>query len=142
MRVFFDTNVLLDVLLTRPGLEVESRELWNTVEADKIEGLVSAVSISTIYYLAYKMSRDRAFAMNCISRILNIFEIAEVNAVVIHQAMASGMSDFEDSIQSHAAEMASVECIVTRNVKDFRGGPVEPIAPGDLIDVLRAIGRL
>lgn len=53
MKIVFDTNVLLDVLLQRPGFEA-SLQLVAALSKRKIVGIVTANSITDFYYLAEK----------------------------------------------------------------------------------------
>lgn len=43
------------------------------------------------------------------------------------------MKDFEDAIQSFAAEYNEIEFIVTRNVNDFVGSNIEAMEPKELL---------
>jgi predicted nucleic acid-binding protein len=51
MRVLFDTNVILDVLLERRPFSESASKLLSRVEKGEITGLVCATTITTIYYL-------------------------------------------------------------------------------------------
>ena len=51
MRVFLDTNILLDVLLNRPGLAEESEAVILRCEALGAEMLVAWHGLATAYYL-------------------------------------------------------------------------------------------
>ena len=59
MKVVFDTNVLLDTILNRPGRE-DALRLMLAVTEEKITGVVSANSITDLYYLARKGIGDEA----------------------------------------------------------------------------------
>ena len=61
MRVLFDTNVLLDVLLERePYVQVATR-LVAPVDNGRIEGSICATAVTTLYYVGAKdLGRKRA----------------------------------------------------------------------------------
>ena len=82
MRVLFDTNIILDVLLERQPFSESASKLLSKVEKGEITGLVCATTITTIYYLVNK-AIDRKKANECIDLLLNLLEIASVNRVVI-----------------------------------------------------------
>jgi predicted nucleic acid-binding protein len=50
MKVFIDTNVLFDVLAKREPFFADSAAIWTLAETGKVEGLVSAVSFTNIFY--------------------------------------------------------------------------------------------
>lgn len=51
MRVLFDTNVLLDLLLNRVPFAATAEKLVGLVETGRISGLVGATSVTTLHYL-------------------------------------------------------------------------------------------
>ena len=54
MRVLFDTNVVLDVLLARAPHARAATALFHHVAAKDIDGLLGATTVTTIHYLATK----------------------------------------------------------------------------------------
>ena len=54
MRILFDTNVVLDVLLDREPFSTEAASLFSKVEIGVLSGYICATTITTIYYLARK----------------------------------------------------------------------------------------
>ena len=55
MRILFDTNVILDVLLDREPFSTTAAKLFSKVETGEITGYVCATTITTIHYLARKV---------------------------------------------------------------------------------------
>ena len=91
MKVAFDTNVLLDTILNRPGRENALR-LMLAVSEEKIAGVVSANSITDLYYLARKGIGDQA-AREAIFDVLSIFDVAPVDGDACSMALNTPMSD-------------------------------------------------
>jgi predicted nucleic acid-binding protein len=54
MKVLFDTNVVLDLLLNRIPHNQSSLTLFKAVEMGKIEGVLCATTLTTINYLVAK----------------------------------------------------------------------------------------
>ena len=54
MKVMFDTNVILDVLLECPPFSEPAAKLLSRAERGEIQGFVCATTITTIFYLARK----------------------------------------------------------------------------------------
>ena len=59
---------------------------------------------------------------------------------VIHEALQSKMTDFEDAVLAHSAALANVDAIVTRNPKDFKHSPVKAFEPDEILSVLSRRG--
>jgi len=128
MRVLFDTNVILDVLLDRKPHAEASAAAWAAVETGVSEGLLAAHAVTTIHYLARK-EMGAAKARRIISTMLKVFGVAALDGAVIQEALQLSFSDFEDAVTAAAARFANCECIVTRDPKGFRGSPVRCLTP-------------
>jgi len=86
VKVLFDTNIVLDLLLDREPFADFSAYLFSKVEQSEITGFLCATTITTIHYLLTKTLNHQQ-AMTHIQALLSLFEIAPVNRVVIEQAI-------------------------------------------------------
>jgi len=137
MRVLFDTNVILDVLLDREPFSEPASELLSKVENGEITGLICATTVTTIYYLVSK-KLGRKGAEECIDQLLILFEIASVNRAVIETARdLEKFRDFEDAVIYASALHSGSMCIVTRNLIDFPASMIPVFSPDELLKVLR-----
>jgi len=139
LKVLFDINVVLDVLLNRQPFVADSAQLMGMVESGPIEGYLCATTLTTLDYLMSKAT-DRRTAKIGLRRLLTLFHIAEVNATVLEMAMDSDFDDFEDAVQYHAGIACNIVALVTRNPKDYRGLIVPVYLPAELLAVI-AVGR-
>jgi integrase len=48
-------------------------------------------------------------------------------------AFSCGIRDFEDAVQAMCARRTGVDYIVTHNLKDFKGSPVQAISSADAL---------
>ena len=116
--MLFDTNVVLDVLLARePHADVAAR-LLSLVDAGRIEGLLSATTVTTIHYLATRAVGAQA-ARRHLGELLAMFDVAAVDREVLESALDAAFADFEDAVLHEAARVAGAGAIVTRNTRDF-----------------------
>lgn len=127
-RLFFDTNVLLDHLLDREPFADDAAELWSMAERREIVGHVSAVSFNLVYYIVRNQAQESA-ARRAIRALRDVFEVVEVDAQIINQAIDSGFADFEDAIQHACALRAGATHLVTRDLPGFRRSEVLVVAP-------------
>jgi predicted nucleic acid-binding protein len=133
--MLFDTNVILDVMLDRKPHAAASSSAWAIVEAGKMEGLLSAHAVTTIYYLVRKET-GAAKAGRIVSSILRVFGVAPVDGEVIHEALQLPFSDFEEAVTAAAARRADCGYIVTRDPKGFRGSSVRAFTPEAILPLL------
>lgn len=135
MKITFDTNVLLDALEEREGFE-DAQELIMLAASDKIEGVVSASSITDIYYISRKRIGDTA-TRDAIWNILAIFDLAGIDAETYAIALNTPMEDFEDAVIAVCAAREQSDYVVTRD-KGFlhAESPVPAISPQKLLEIL------
>jgi len=134
MRVLVDTNVLLDVLLDRVPFSRPSSEVFARIEKSKLDASLCATTITTIEYIMGQ-SLSTASVRRTLHSLFELFDIATVNRSVIHEALQSKMTDFEDAVLAHSAALAGADVIVTRNIKDFKHSPVKVFTPDQLLIV-------
>ena len=132
MKVLYDTNVILDVLLDRPRFAEPAAALLAHAERGEIQGFVCATTVTTIFYLARK-ALGREQARRQIGDILSILDVAPVNRVVLERAARSKMEDFEDAVITESARQVQARIIVTRDVRDFAKAPIPVHSPSSLL---------
>jgi predicted nucleic acid-binding protein len=131
----FDTNMVLDVLLIRKPYAQRSMTLFDAVVSKEIEGYLCATTITTIDYLVSKF-QGRQRARTVVAQLLAWFSVAEVNAVVWHQAVNSDFSDFEDAVWYQAGVFMNVDGLVTRNQQDFKSATLPVDTPDEWLAIL------
>jgi predicted nucleic acid-binding protein len=139
MKVLFDTNIILDVLLDRKPFSEHASYLMSKVERSEINGFLCATTVTTIHYLLSK-NLDKKNAITSINSIIALFEIASVNRLVIENALKSKFSDFEDSVLHESARHAGAEYIITRNIKDFKNTKIPVFTPTEFLSMLESLG--
>ena len=132
MTVFVDTNVLLDVLGKREPFFDDAAALWTLVERRLIEGVISAVSVTNIYYIVRRLE-SRAVALKSLRKIRRIFRVAACDESVIDRALQSDLKDFEDAVQLATAEFADAACLVTRNPAHFANDSIPVLTPAEFL---------
>ena len=138
MRVLFDTNVVLDVLLNRRPHAVVAAQLMAWVERRRIEGLLGATTVTTIHYLASK-AVGAARARKHVRTLLALFDVAPVNRTVLSEALLLEFPDYEDAVLHEAARLAGATGIVTRDADGFRKANLSVFAPDELLRMILAL---
>lgn len=128
MKVVLDTNVVLDLLLDRAPHAETAAQVFSQIESGLLAACVCATTITTLHYVAEKTVGDAA-AREHLTQLLHLVEVAPVTRSVVEHALVSPMADFEDAVLAHAAAMSGAEAVITRNGRDFHGGPLRVYSP-------------
>ena len=75
MKLLIDTNIVLDVLLKREPFCTDAVKVLNLAGRPDIEEYVSASAITDIFYVAYRMIRDKAVVRSLINQLLKIVSV-------------------------------------------------------------------
>lgn len=137
MRVLFDTNVVLDVLLDRQPHAGPAIQLFEQVAQRRLQGLLGATTVTTIHYLTEK-AVGRKRARGHLETLLGLFEVAAVDRAVLTGALELGFGDFEDAVLHEAAAHAGATGIVTRDIAGFRVARLTVYAPDELVTLVEA----
>jgi predicted nucleic acid-binding protein len=105
LRVFLDTNVLIDLLDADRPQHAASTEVMRAVQRGELRACISAISIvNAIYVLRRAMPPERMATY--LQHMLQVVELsrleAQEDAIQYHSALASGRID---AIVSHDADM-------------------------------------
>jgi predicted nucleic acid-binding protein len=117
--LFLDTNVVLDLVSSRPPFTAIAQKLFSRSQRLKINLYVSALSIANINYLLAKVS-DKKMAKQVLLKIKPLIHILPLNDKIIQLALASDFDDFEDAIQYYTALEHNITTLITRDLKDFK----------------------
>ncbi len=135
MKVMVDTNVILDVWLAREPYWRESARLIAHIEEGKAKGILCPTTVTTLHYLGKKVLGEKQ-ARALLKDLLDIFSVGNLSAKVLHEALSSKISDFEDAVIEAVSAANGVDVIVTRNLKDFRKSRIEAQEPGRIVTML------
>ncbi len=127
MRIFIDTDVLLDVLLAREPHAAGSAAVLDWAEAHPGQASVSWHGLANLHYL----SADGAERF--IRELLRFCEVPATGSAEMLQALDLGFKDLEDAMQTAAALKFKAQAIVTRNTRDYRKSPIAPSTPDEIL---------
>ena len=133
MKVFFDTNILIDVLANRQPFYENSAALWTLSERRTITGLVSVLTFTNTFYIVRRLA-DLKTARRALTLIRDAFTPVACDGDIINHAIASRFGDFEDAVQYLSATQIGAECLVSRNVRHFPGsGDCPVLTPAEFL---------
>ena len=123
MKIFLDTNILLDLLLEREKFE-EAMIILNSVERGIHEAVILDITLVNVDYIAKKQKVD---AKEFLKLIVKNCKITSVSNDLSLEALILDNNDFEDSLQYVCAKNEACEQIVT-NDKGFYLGDVKVVS--------------
>jgi predicted nucleic acid-binding protein len=137
MKVYLDTNIIIDILERRESYYVDSNALFLLAVDKKIDCIIGASSITDIFYIINSKKKDTQKSIQVIFDLLKI--IQAVDTIVSDMYVAANMkfSDFEDAVVASTAVRECANYIVTRNVKDFINSPVPAISPTEFLQKIK-----
>jgi len=135
LKVLFDTNVILDVVLDRQPFRDVAAQLLARVERKELTGFLGATTLTTLYYLVAKAS-GKATARATVRSLLEMFQVAAVDRQILSRAVDSPLGDFEDAVLAEAGISQTVDAVVTRDPEGFRNSGLSVLSPQQLYDAL------
>jgi predicted nucleic acid-binding protein len=132
VNVFFDTNVLLDVLANREPFYADSAKAWTLAEMEQLTGSISTLTLPNLYYLLRRTNGSYA-ARKTLGSLRSIFRLVPLDAQIINQAIDADIKDFEDALQFFSAIRVRAAVLLTRNPKDFPTGGIVVQTPAEFL---------
>jgi predicted nucleic acid-binding protein len=131
-KLFLDTNIIVDLIADRKPFSKYSIEIFKKAEEKKIKLFTSSHSIATTHYLLKKYLEEKILR-DVLYNLLDYVTVIAVDTDVLKKGLRSKHKDFEDSIQILCAStIEKIDCIVTRNTKDFRVSEILVLTPDEL----------
>jgi len=131
-KIFFDTDVILDISIKRELDIKDSVKLINLVESGLFKGYTSTIIFSNAYYIQRKLIGHEV-SINFLKNLRLLVTVLNVDDSIIHKALESDFNDFEDAIQYFTAIENSMDCITTRNVDDYKKSTIPVYTPRELL---------
>lgn len=136
MKLFFDTNVILDFLGERDPFYLSAARIATLADKQKLTIVASALSYGTInYFLTIYYGHDKT--IDKLRKFKVISEICELDKLIIEKGLNSDFPDFEDSLQYFSALRTECDIIITRNVKDFKKSEIPVMTPDEFLNSIK-----
>lgn len=131
-KIFVDTNILVDLIADRRPFSKFAIELFNKAEEKKVKLYTSSHSIVTTHYLLKKYIDEKELR-EVLHNILDYLNVVAIDIDIIKKGLRSKHKDFEDAVQIITAySIEKIDCIVTRNTRDFKDSEIPVLTPDEL----------
>ncbi len=136
-KLLIDTNVVLDVMLERGPWVEDATALLDAIAKGHAEGHIAGHTVTTVYYIVER-ERNRSVAATAINDLLQLLNVVPLGSADFQRALGLGLRDYEDGVQVAAGLQVGLDYLVTRNAKDFKGAPLMPRSPGEILGLLES----
>lgn len=132
MKVFLDTNVLIDFMAERQGYPATAA-LFELAANRKLELTYSALTVANAFYILRKQYTDTELA-EAFENQQSVVEICGVSSQDVNMALKDRWTDGEDAIQFRSALSSHADIILTNNTNDFQKSSLAVMTPEEFLD--------
>lgn len=136
MRALIDTCIIIDVIREREPFFGPSLQVSQAVSDRKAVGYLTAKSVTDIYYLTRQHTHSDQVTRQYLHKLFSLFEVLDTAGTDCRRALYSAMSDYKDAVMVESALRAGLDCIVTRNLKDYIHTPLPVYSPAEFLAIL------
>ena len=134
--VLIDTDVILDFFFDRKPYSDDAATILSKCEKGLLQGFVTPVIISNVYYLLAQSGKQEKVIEKLIS-LLSIIDVVSMDKNIIMVALNSDFKGFEDALQNYSAEFqGQIKVILTRNTKDYKKSKLSFMKPDEFLKSL------
>ena len=101
-----------------------------------MQGFLTAKPFTDIYYLTHRKTHDKVETHKIISALLVVFDLLDTTAFDCRKVLHTEVGDYEDAVMMETASRSGMDCIVTRNVRDYKHSPVPIYTPSTFLELL------
>lgn len=135
MKALIDTNVIIDALQSRKDFNEDAEFVM--LQAYEYDGYIAATSTTDIYYIQRRYYHDQEKAKDNLVKVLKLYDVIDITRTDCYNAIRSSVSDYEDAVLVESARRNDIDCIVTRNTKDFKNAAIPIYTPAEFLRLLR-----
>lgn len=132
MRLYLDTNVILDLILNRAPFFDDIARIITLYEMGECELFTSSVSVVNCNYILGK-NIDRKQVIDNLKILRSFCSILTVSELEIDKSLNSNFKDFEDAVQYFTCIKNDCNFIITRDLKDFKNSEIPAITPAEFL---------
>lgn len=142
MRVLIDTCIIIDALQSCIPFAEAAQKLFIYSAHKQFEGYITAKAVTDIYYLTHRLTHSDAETRKILSKLFILFHLLDTTSLDCRKAISSEIDDYEDAIMVETAVRSQMDCIVTRNEKDYMKSSVKIYGPSDFLKLLEEENRM
>lgn len=137
MRVYLDTNILVDVLQESRENNMDSTTILQVAKAGYISAVISTQSILDTCYVSVDVSKTPLNEFKAaLNEILAVAEVVSISERDVRSAILSSNEDFEDASQIECAVSSGCDCIISSDRKMKKDSTMKVYTPSEFCNML------
>lgn len=136
MKALLDTCVIMDFLQNREPFAQNAKKIMQAAAMELFTGCITAKSATDIYYLTHRCTHSDKESRSKLNQLLTVIGMLDSMADDVFHAISSDVKDFEYAVMCETAIRSKIDCIVTRNEKDYADSIVTVYTPNEFIEIL------
>lgn len=136
MRAILDTCVIMDAIQNREPFAKDAKTIFRAAASNWFTGCITAKSSTDIYYLTHRCTHSDKDTRAILTKLYILFDVLDTTGMDVRRAISSNVSDYEDAVMIETAIREDVDCIVTRNAKDYTASSIPVYSPSDFLKLL------
>ncbi len=141
MKVLVDTCVVVDVLQKREPFYKAAMDVVLAVSDRQCQGVLTAKSVTDIYYILRRSIHNEEKVRKLLHVLFSLFDVEDTFSIDCQMAISSSMKDYEDAVMVQTAMRIGADCIVTRNIKDYKLATFPVISPEEFLDSIKNLEK-
>ena len=137
IKVFVDTNVVLDALTQRDMNYQSSLSFMRYIISGELKGYMCSKQITDLYYILKKYTLNDLQRRNLIKTVLKTFELLPLLKGDILATINTNMKDFEDAILDEVAKVNMIPYFVTNNIDDYKDSKSMVLTPDQFLTLFQ-----
>lgn len=132
MKLFLDTNVILDYICKREPFCNDADILFEMFERGIHKGVLSSLTIVNCAYILHKVFAKRQIK-ETIEWLCHDFEVTTIDRHSVLSANNNDVRDFEDAVQYFSSLPSFPDLIITRDKQGFEGLGLPVMTPAEFV---------
>ncbi len=136
IKIFLDTNIILDILDDKRPAHSPSVELYQLIETGELDAFISESVLTTTDYILQKIA-TRSKRADLLFILLDFLQVLPCTTKTCRKALQSNFPDMEDSILYHIALDHSLDYFITNDkaVKKLCVAALPIISPKEFLNI-------
>ena len=133
MKVFLDTNVVIDFMGKREGFFDDAAAIFAMIEDKKVNATTSALTIVNCAYILKKaFSTD--IMLEKVEALCQMLNVTPIDRSQLMNAVQLKPYDYEDAVQYLSALPSRPDVIVTRDKQGFNKFDILVMTPAEFVN--------
>ena len=139
MKIFVDTNVIIDYLVDRmPFADAAEVVVDACVQDGNVGAFTGLTACNAVYIIGRSVGRRKAELL--VKAVAEFMELLPISTEDIKLNLGADHSDLEDVLQIAAAKAWGADVIVTRDKTGFADSPIKVLTPIEFQDAIAREG--